>query len=83
MTAGQELILYSRPGCHLCDLAAAMLDRLGAAWREENIEQDPLLESRYGLEIPVVFCERTKKKLFFPFGEEQLSRFLEESVKTC
>ena len=82
MTVEQTLILYSRPGCHLCDLAAAMLVRLGADWREENIESDAGLEERYGLEIPVVYCERTKKKLSYPFGEEQLSRFLEEINKT-
>ena len=82
MTVKHALILYSRPGCHLCDLAAAMLDRLGAKWREVNIEQDAGLGERYGLEIPVVFCGLTKKKLSFPFGEEQLSRFLEEINKT-
>ncbi len=82
MTVKHALILYSRPGCHLCDLATAMLDRLGVIWREVNIETDAQLEARYGLEVPVLYCERTKKKLFFPFGEEQLSRFLEEIVKT-
>ena len=78
MTVKHALILYSRPGCHLCDLAAAMLDRLGVIWREVNIETDAGLETRYGLEIPVLYCERTKKKLSYPFGEEQLSRFLGE-----
>ena len=78
MTVREPLILYSRPGCHLCDLAASMLDRLKISWREVNIELDAELEERYGLEIPVIFFERTKKKLSFPFEEEQLSRFLEE-----
>ena len=78
MTVSEPLTLYSRPGCHLCDLAASLLDRLEISWREVNIEEDAELEERYGLEIPVVFSERTKKKLSFPFGEEQLSRFLEE-----
>jgi len=82
MTVKETLILYSRPGCHLCDLAGAMLDRLEISWREVNIEKDVELEKQYGLEIPVVFYERTKKKLSFPFGEEQLSRFLEEIFKT-
>ena len=80
MTVKHPLILYSRPGCHLCELAAGMLDRLAIDWQEVNIETDPGLEKCYGLKIPVVFCERTKKKLSFPFGEEQLSRFFLEEI---
>lgn len=78
MTEAETLILYIRPGCHLCELAAGMLDKLGLDWREVNIEDDPELEKKYGLLIPVVSREGTKKELPFPFGEEQLSRFQEE-----
>ena len=78
MTVHDELILYTRPGCHLCDLAATMLDELEIAWRPVDIEGDPELEERYGLVIPVVRFEDAKKELLFPFGKEQLSRYLEE-----
>ena len=76
MTAKEPLILYSRPGCHLCELAAEMLDRLAVDWREVDIETDPELDARYGLVIPVVRSGIAKKELPFPFGEEQLSRFV-------
>lgn len=78
MTATAELLLYSRPDCHLCEQAARALESLGVPWREVDIETDPELEREYGLLIPVVYSERAKKKLFYPFGVEQLSRFLEE-----
>lgn len=78
MTADTPLVLFTRPGCHLCKLAAGQLAALGRDWREVNIDEDPELEQEYGLVIPVVFSERAKKKLFYPFGEEQLSSFLEE-----
>lgn len=78
MTETEKLILYTRPGCHLCELAASLLQNLACDWREVNIEGNPELEKRYGLLIPVVYSERTKKELPFPFGEEQLSRFQEE-----
>lgn len=78
MTARNELLLYTRPGCHLCERAAAMLDELGCAWRPVDIDGDEELEARYGLVIPVVFSGRAKKELLFPFGKEQLSRFVEE-----
>ena len=78
MTVNGGLILYTRPGCHLCDRAAELLDELGCDWRPVDIEGHPELEDRYGLVIPVVYSERTKKELPFPFGIEQLSRYLEE-----
>ena len=78
MTASGTLTLYTRAGCHLCELAAAMLDELEIDWCPVDIESDEALEERYGLVIPVVRSGATKKELLFPFGKEQLSRFLEE-----
>jgi hypothetical protein len=75
MTAVEVLILYTRPGCHLCEQAAEMLENLGIAFQEVDIDGDAGLEDKYGLLIPVVRDERNKKELSFPFGEEQLSRF--------
>lgn len=69
-------ILYSRPGCHLCERVEQMLERSGVNWLLTDIEDDQELERRFGLEIPVVEDSRAKKMLFFPFGEEQLMRFL-------
>jgi glutaredoxin len=54
----RRLVLYTRAGCHLCDLAKGKLDR---ARREEDfdleeidIDRDPDLVARYGVRIPVV-----------------------------
>ena len=78
MTANADLILYGRPGCHLCEQVAELLEHTGLCWREVNIDEDRELEQEYGLLIPVVYSERAKKKLFYPFGAEQLGRFLKE-----
>ena len=78
MTADADIVLFTRPGCHLCEQAAVMLDELRVDWRAVDIEGDADLEDRYGLVIPVVFLEGTKKELRFPFGKAQLSRFLED-----
>jgi glutaredoxin len=52
------LTLYGRPGCHLCDDARAVLERVRAqapfALREIDIEQDEALFKRYLERIPVV-----------------------------
>lgn len=59
MTA--RVTLYSRPGCHLCDEARAVIDRvcseLGESFEEISIETDPALQERYGEEIPVTLVD--------------------------
>jgi glutaredoxin len=51
--------IYSRPGCHLCDEAKAVVEPLREHYamvlRTINVESNADLESRYGSEIPVVF----------------------------
>ena len=32
MTETETLILYTRPGCHLCELAASLLQDLACDW---------------------------------------------------
>lgn len=53
-----DVILYTRPGCHLCEEAKAQIRAAACAdeyvLEEINITDDPALEERYGWEIPVV-----------------------------
>jgi glutaredoxin len=60
----REVTLYTRPGCHLCEEAKAamapLLGEFGASLREVNIEQDAVLEERYGWDIPVIFIGARK-----------------------
>ena len=49
-----NVVLYSRPGCHLCEEARAMLQRAGAAFEERDIETDDALFKRYLERIPVI-----------------------------
>ena len=52
------VVLFSRPGCHLCDEARGALEALSAgrafAVLEVDIERDPGLHARYLERIPVV-----------------------------
>jgi glutaredoxin len=48
------LVLYGRPGCHLCDDARAVLRRIGHPFDEVDIESDGALLRRYLERIPVV-----------------------------
>ena len=52
-----RVTLYSRPGCHLCDDARAVVEavcaELGERFEEVSIDDDPALRERFGEEIPV------------------------------
>ena len=54
----RTVTLYSRPGCHLCDDARAVVERVRAdtpfALHERDIEADDDLLRRYLERIPVV-----------------------------
>jgi len=64
MNTPVQVTLYTRPGCHLCEEAKAVIAPLvaefGAVLREVNIEEDRELSERYGWDIPVVFVGERK-----------------------
>jgi len=49
-----RLVLYGRSGCHLCDEARIVLERIGHPFAEVDIESDDRLLRRYLERIPVV-----------------------------
>jgi glutaredoxin len=59
-----DVVLYTRPGCHLCDEAKAEMEKADCRAEYElveiNIETDPDLVERYGSEIPVVLINGVK-----------------------
>jgi len=75
MTVNEPLILYSRSECHLCDLAAEMLDSAELPWRAVDIDADPVLVARYGVHVPVIARSDDGRELFFPFDKEALLSF--------
>jgi glutaredoxin len=53
--------LYSKPGCHLCDDARAVIARvcadLGTTYEEVDITTSADLVRQYGEQIPVTFVD--------------------------
>lgn len=53
-----RVVLYTRPGCHLCEVAKEVLlserERSAFAFEEVSIEGDDALEHEYGIRVPVV-----------------------------
>jgi glutaredoxin len=64
-----RLVLYTRPECHLCEDARAVLERVGHPFEEVDIETDDHLLKRYLERIPVVSLD----------GEELYDFFVDES----
>jgi glutaredoxin len=57
-SAKAKVVIYTRPGCHLCDEAKSEIARADCPdlfqLEEVNIDDDPELARRYGYDIPVV-----------------------------
>lgn len=56
-----RVLMYGKPGCHLCDDARevirAVCAEAGADWSEVDITQDDQLFTQYGEQIPVTFVD--------------------------
>ena len=56
-----RVVLYSKPGCHLCDDARAVVEavceELGETFDEIDITTSEELMRSYGEEIPVTFVD--------------------------
>lgn len=61
MSAGREITVYGRPGCHLCDDALTELrpiaEATGARVAEVNIDEDDALLKAHLERIPVVLVD--------------------------
>jgi glutaredoxin len=71
----RRITLYGRPGCHLCDEAREVLDRVGEPYDVVDIESDEDLLRRYLERIPVVAVDGEERFEFF-VDEDQLRRWL-------
>ncbi len=70
-----RVTFYSRPGCHLCDEARLVVERvcadLGESYVEVSIDDDPELQQRFGEEIPVTFVDNRQHD-FWRVDEKRL-----------
>ena len=59
--ATPRVLMYGKPGCHLCDVARETIRtvcaELGEQWEEVDISADADLMRRYGEEIPVTLVD--------------------------
>lgn len=78
----RSVILYHTAGCHLCELAEAMLKPLAIsrdiAVTSVDIADDEALFARFGVSIPVLSRGTEQPPLTWPFDEKAISNFLDQ-----
>ncbi len=59
-----DVVLYSRKGCHLCEVVKESLAKLSRQgdfhWREVDVDSDEELRRKFTDEVPVVFINGRK-----------------------
>ena len=82
------LTIYTRPGCHLCQEMKILVERVvrdtraAAQIEEVDIGNDPDLEARYGLEIPVLLVNGKKAAKYRVTEEVLRHRLIAEGQRT-
>ena len=64
MPESRSVIVYSRKGCHLCEVVKESLAKLsrrgGFTWSEVDVDTNPELRREYNDQVPVVFIDGRK-----------------------
>jgi glutaredoxin len=79
MSEPRNVVVYSRKGCHLCEVVKESLDKLsrrgGFIWREIDVDTDDDLRRKYNDEVPVVFIDG-RKAFKYKMNEQEFLRKL-------
>ena len=78
-----RITLISKPGCHLCDPAREVIERvardLGVQWVERSILDDAELAAAYSEQIPVTLVDGIQHD-FWRVDESRLRQALGEAA---
>ncbi len=72
------VVLFHAQGCHLCDRARDVLDRVGMAYESVDITGDDSLEERYREWLPVVEIDGARAFVYY-VDEAALRRKLSQT----
>ena len=75
----RKVIVYSRKGCHLCEIVKESLVKLhkrgGFDWHDVDVDSDPELRRQYNDQVPVVFING-RKAFKYRMDEQEFLRKL-------
>ncbi len=79
MQGRRDVVVYSRKGCHLCEIikeSLVKLQRRGSFdWREVDVDADEELRRQFTDEVPVVFIDG-RKAFKYRMDEQEFLRKL-------
>ena len=79
MPDARSVVVYSRKGCHLCEVVKESLIKLsrrgGFTWREIDVDSDAELRRQFSEEVPVVFIDG-RKAFKYRMDEQEFLRKL-------
>lgn len=82
----KQVVIYSKPGCHLCEDATAQLQKLRQAHpfelHEVNILSDPATFEKFKHDIPVVFIDGQESSKRYFDAPRFLERLEERTATT-
>ena len=77
--ATASLLLLTRRGCCLCEGLEEKLRLLALPLERRDVDADPALQARYGLEVPVLLADGRELPRVSPrLSPEALRRWLQE-----
>lgn len=75
----RSVVVYSRKGCHLCEVVKESLAKLsrrgGFTWHEIDVDTDLELRRQFNDEVPVVFIDG-RKAFKYRMSEQEFLRKL-------
>jgi glutaredoxin len=75
----RQVVVYSRKGCHLCEVVKESLTKLsrrgGFTWQEVDVDSDSELRRQFNDEVPVVFIDG-RKAFKYRMDEQEFLRKL-------
>jgi glutaredoxin len=75
----RQVVVYSRKGCHLCEVVKESLTKLsrrgGFSWQEVDVDGDGELRRQFNDEVPVVFIDG-RKAFKYRMDEQEFLRKL-------
>jgi glutaredoxin len=64
MDIPRKVLVYTRKGCHLCEIVKESIVKLarrgGFVWQEVDVDTDEQLRRQFNDEVPVVFIDGRK-----------------------
>jgi glutaredoxin len=79
MPESRNVVIYSRKGCHLCEVVKESLSKLsrrgGFTWQEIDVDADSELRRQFNDEVPVVFIDG-RKAFKYRMDEQEFLRKL-------